>query len=312
LGRGIRGHADEVDEERQESNAKRRRIEDHRRQDESKARKQGTTVLNGQEYVAVTPAATARGGPLHPSLPQRPGFDLVPKEEITIGTAQPVGPAKKLTKTEREAESIKQGLAALQGSNEDIVKNRRAIRMANLSAAEKLKAELEGRTLPEEQGEKTGQESVVLERTEDEEKVEMTREEAREVLEEQGEADGVDEEVIPPAIRADSEDGEAEVERPGDEPMENDEEEEGEGIIEAPSRASQIDVDEIDRDEGLDKKEKKRRGKKRKFDEAGEDLGSSGSDDEAPPNPEADQPVPKKKLKFNSDGTVEGYVDDVR
>jgi 5'-3' exoribonuclease 2 len=33
---------------------------------------------------------------------------------------------------------------------------------------------------------------------------------------------------------------------------------------------------------------------------------------EDPPNPDADQPVSKKKLKFNSDGTVEGYVDDVR
>jgi 5'-3' exoribonuclease 2 len=291
----------------------------------------------------VTPAATARGGALHPSLPQRPGFDLVPKEEAeAVGDAKaataaggaaaaaPSPPGKKLNKTERAAEAIKQGreqgLAALQGSNEDIVKNRRAIRMANLSAAEKLKAELEGRATIAD-GEKSGPETVVMQRTEDEEQVEMTREEAREVLEEQGEEGGVDEEIVPREIQPDSEDGEAEVDRPGSEPME------AETETEPPSRASRVDgtteadgdvgdvevvgetetQTEAERVEGKRGKKKGKRGKKRKYDEAEEDLTSSSeSESEAPPDIEADQPVPKKKLKFNPDGTVEGYEDDVK
>lgn len=285
----------------------------------------------------MTPAATARGGALHPSLPQRPGFDLVPKEEAEAATvaggatgAAPSPPGKKLNKAERAAEAIKQGreqgLAALQGSNEDIVKNRRAIRMANLSAAEKLKAELEGRATIAD-GEKPGPETVVMQRTEDEEQVEMTREEAREVLEEQGEEGGVDEEIVPREIQPDSEDGEAEVDRPGSEPMEA----EAEAETEPPSRASRVDgttegdggvasaevvgetETETERVEGKRGKKKGKRGKKRKYDEAEEDLTSSSeSESEAPPDIEADQPVPKKKLKFNPDGTVEGYEDDVK
>lgn len=277
---------------------------------------------------------------MHPSLPQRPGFDLVPKEEAGDGAkavtaaaaaagAAPSPPGKKLNKAERAAEAIKQGreqgLAALQGSNEDIVKNRRAIRMANLSAAEKLKAELEGRSTVAD-GEKSGPETVVMQRTEDEEQVEMTREEAREVLEEQGEEGGVDEEIVPREIQPDSEDGEAEVDRPGSEPMEA--EAEAETETEPPSRASRVDGTtegdgdvevigetemETERIEGKRGKKKGKRGKKRKYDEAEEDLTSSSeSESEAPPDIEADQPVPKKKLKFNPDGTVEGYEDDVK
>jgi len=58
-------------------------------------------------------------------------------------------------------------------------------------------------------------------------------------------------------------------------------------------------------------KKRGKRGRKRHA-EHDEDQTLDGSDVEAPPNPEADQPVPKKKLKLNADGTVEGYVDDVR
>jgi 5'-3' exoribonuclease 2 len=242
---------------------------------------------------------------------------------VAAGGAAPSPLAKKLNKAERAAEAIKQGreqgLAALQGSNEDIVKNRRAIRMANLSAAEKLKAELEGRATIAD-GEKPGPETVVMQRTEDEEQVEMTREEAREVLEEQGEEGGVDEEIVPREIQPDSEDGEAEVDRPGSEPME------AETETEPPSRASRVDGNtegdvevveaveaETEQAEGKRGKKKGKRGKKRKYDEAEEDLTSSSeSESEAPPDIEADQPVPKKKLKFNPDGTVEGYEDDVK
>ena len=61
------------------------------------------------------------------------------------------------------------------------------------------------------------------------------------------------------------------------------------------------------------------RGIKRKAEEAEADEEEEdgdddepNDDDDAPPNPEADQPVSKKKLKFNPDGTVDGYVDEVR
>jgi 5'-3' exoribonuclease 2 len=57
-------------------------------------------------------------------------------------------------------------------------------------------------------------------------------------------------------------------------------------------------------------KKSKRSSKKRKALEAEEEE-ADRSDLEAPPDVEADQPVSKKKLKVNTDGTVD-YVDDVR
>lgn len=276
-----------VDEDKQEANQKRRRIDDHRRQDDRAAREKGlptstssaapgTMQLNGTEYVAV--AATARGGPLHPSLPTRPQFDLVPKEE-TNGTG-----GKKLSKSEKEAESMKVGLANMQGSNEDIVNNRRAIRMANLDAAARLKAELMGVPLPEEPEEST----VEVERTDEEEKVEIPIEEAKEVLAEQAEDEGADEELVKPEVEV--EDVVA---------VEEEEQEEEDGLpseSEPPSRMSPVPP--------------KGRGMKRTLMEA--DLEEPAGETDDPPNPEADQPVSKKKLKFNPDGTVDGYVDDVR
>lgn len=301
-----------LDEERQESRQKRQRIDDHRRQDEAKAAKENgnRTVLNGQEYVAVEPAMTARGGPLHPSLPTRPNFDLVPKEE-----ASATGKPKKLSAAERaekEAESLKQGLAAMQGSNSDLVKNRRAIRMANMSAAQMLKAELNGEDVTEAPvGEASGEDLVTLERHDEDEKEQLEPDEARALLEKQAEDDGVDEEVIEPAVQTDEDEGEAAVPLEGEQSMEDEEEEE------------QEDLTTVEGEEGMTREERRaakkarKRGKKRKADDDHDDEMAEGDDDddeedEAPPNPEADQPIPKKKLKFNSDGTVEGYEDDVK
>ncbi|WVQ81281.1 5'-3' exoribonuclease 2 [Cryptococcus sp. DSM 104549] len=294
------------DEDRQESNQKRRRIDDHRRQDEEAARAAGlrpdgpkgpgAMTLNGTDYVTVSAPAssTARGGALHPSLPSRPAFDIVPKDE---------------GKERAEQEEKERAKKAMAGSNSDIVKNRRAIRMANMSAAQALKAELEG-TLdgdadadaePAEAVTSNGDakegkpaEVVTLERTEDEEKVQMGKEAARGELEKQAENEGVDEEVVPSAIRTD--------------------EEEGEAAVAADAADETMEEDAAD-GEGDDETTKKR---KRGDDSNLNSSGSSSSsddeddDDEAPPNPEADQPIPKKKLKVNPDGTVEGYVDDVK
>ncbi|OCF56430.1 5'-3' exoribonuclease 2 [Kwoniella mangroviensis CBS 10435] len=281
---GLAKNEDEIfqkrkeDEERQEHHSKRRRIDDHRRQNEAKGNgggqhtrfdspPKGTMQLNGQEYVAVQPALTARGGPLHPSLPTRPAFDLVPKEEAD--------------KTQTHA--VKKAMSNT-ASNSDIVKNRRAIRMANLSAAEALKAELLGGD--------NEPETVTVENTEDEEKEQILKDEAKEILEEQGEDEGVDEEIVQPALVTDEDEGEAPI---GDETIELDE-----GVDESPNRPNKrkrTKADENDEEEA---------------EEDDESSSSSSDDDDAPPNPEADQPIPKKKLKVNPDGTVDGYEDDVK
>lgn len=255
------------------------RIEDHRRQDEAKARREsgvntptngapGTMQLNGTEYVAVTPANTQRGGPLHPSLPTRPGFDIVPKEEVA-------SKGKKMSASQREAASLNAGKNALleaQGSNLDVVANRKKIRMANLSAAQLLKAELAG--------EDESKEDTVEVEVEGEEKEEMKVDDLKAIKDEEAEDEGVDEEIIPPVVAVEESE---EQEMPVDESVAGD--------------------------------NKPARGTKRKADEReGDEDGSAedGSDVEDPPNPEADQPISKKKLKINPDGTVDGYVDDVR
>lgn len=69
--------------------------------------------------------------PLHASLPPRPDF-AARADSIGLG-----GP-----KTVDAAQNATAATLALGGSNRDIVANRRAIRMANMSAAEVLKAEL--------------------------------------------------------------------------------------------------------------------------------------------------------------------------
>nr|XP_019049627.1 5'-3' exoribonuclease 2 [Kwoniella bestiolae CBS 10118]OCF28557.1 5'-3' exoribonuclease 2 [Kwoniella bestiolae CBS 10118] len=261
---GLAKNEDEIfqkrkeDEERQEHHTKRRRIDDHRRQNEAKG--------NGG---AVQPAATARGGPLHPSLPTRPQFDLVPKEEAD----------------KKQSEAVKKAMSNT-ASNSDIVKNRRAIRMANLNAAEALKAELLGDDEPE---------TVTVENTEDEEKEQLPLEEAREVLEEQGEDEGVDEEIVQPAIVSDEDEGEAPI---GDETIELDE---GESPT-RPNKRKRTKGDDEDEEENGDEED----------DDSSSSSSDDDDDDDAPPNPEADQPVPKKKLKVNPDGTVEGYEDDVK
>ena len=299
------------DEERQEVSQKRRRIEEHKRQDDAVAAgtkgatsstPDGTMHLNGTEYVAVTPSATARGGPLHPSLPTRPAFDIVPKEELAVDGR----PAKKMTASQREAQALRAGpdaLSGMQGSNADYVKNRRAIRMANLSAAEKLKVELEegdgAKGEVEEREREAGVdqdevEPVTIERSEDEEKEQMAPEDAKAVMEEQVEDEGLNKEVVEPAIRTDEDEGERAVFLTGEETMEQDGEDGGVVQSEPPHPSR-----------------KRKRGKRRNGEDEGEDE-LEHSDGDAPPNPEADQPVPKKKLSVNPDGSVEGYVDDVR
>ncbi|CAE6439706.1 hypothetical protein ACGC1H_000817 [Rhizoctonia solani] len=93
-------------EERQEQNAKRRKVEQQR----VKEREQDA------QLVEVTPAPTPNGP--H-GLPSRPSFD------VFTGSSLPNNPT-------------------FAGSNSDVVANRAALRLANLSAADAMRAELAG------------------------------------------------------------------------------------------------------------------------------------------------------------------------
>lgn len=86
--------------------------------------------------VPPTVPSTASSTPsIHPSLPQRPTYDFAANaDSIGLGAAP----------TLESVQNAPTAAQALAGSNRDVVANRRAIRMANMSAAEVLKAELSG------------------------------------------------------------------------------------------------------------------------------------------------------------------------
>jgi len=70
--------------------------------------------------------------PIHPSLPPRPAFDIAL-----------ANPAASSTGPQTPAPAGNEGIKL--ATNHDVVANRRALRMANMSAAEMLKAELAGK-----------------------------------------------------------------------------------------------------------------------------------------------------------------------
>jgi 5'-3' exoribonuclease 2 len=111
-------------EERQEQNAKRRKLE-------TQTAKVGDS--KGPALSSAVPPTAPSVSPIHPSLPQRPVFAV---NADSIGFGAPP--------TAQSIQNIPVAVQALAGSNRDVVANRRAIRMANMSAAEMLKAELSG------------------------------------------------------------------------------------------------------------------------------------------------------------------------
>ncbi|KAG6868464.1 hypothetical protein C0993_002439 [Termitomyces sp. T159_Od127] len=118
-------------EERQDQNAKRRKLE----QQSSKA----GFATGPSPTLGLTVNPTNSSSPsvpsAHPSLPKRPNYDFA-------ATADSIGLGA--TTTSQSIQNVPTAAQALAGSNRDVVANRRAIRMANLSAAEVLKAELSG------------------------------------------------------------------------------------------------------------------------------------------------------------------------
>ncbi|KAJ3806920.1 exoribonuclease 2 [Lentinula aff. lateritia] len=115
-------------EERQEANAKRRKLEEENS-------KNGFTAgpSSSLSLTASTSSLTNNTTVAHPSLPPRPDF-AARADSIGLG-AKP---------NAESIQNIPAATQALAGSNHDVVANRRAIRMANMSAAEVLKAELAG------------------------------------------------------------------------------------------------------------------------------------------------------------------------
>ncbi|KAF8901650.1 XRN 5'-3' exonuclease N-terminus-domain-containing protein [Gymnopilus junonius] len=117
-------------EERQDQNAKRRKIDQQARSD---------FVSGPSQTMALTapPSAPTTVPSIHPSLPQRPTYDFAANADSIGRGAAP---------TPESIRNAPTAVQALAGSNRDVVANRRAIRMANMSAAEVLKAELSGLT----------------------------------------------------------------------------------------------------------------------------------------------------------------------
>ncbi|KAF7301519.1 5'-3' exoribonuclease [Mycena indigotica] len=109
-------------ETRQDENAKRRKLE-------ADSRKR----IKPSSSLSLTALPTAPT-PVHHPLPARPNFAA---NADTMGFGAPAT-------TQTVAQNAPIAAQALAGSNHDVVANRRAIRMANMSAAEMLKAELAG------------------------------------------------------------------------------------------------------------------------------------------------------------------------
>jgi len=83
----------------------------------------------------TAPNITPAPPPLHPSLPKRPTYDFASHAD-SLGMG--------IKPTAESLANLTTAAQALAGSNRDVVANRRAIRLANMSAAEVLKAELAG------------------------------------------------------------------------------------------------------------------------------------------------------------------------
>jgi 5'-3' exoribonuclease 2 len=85
--------------------------------------------------TAPPTAPTSSSNVIHPSLPQRPSYNFAANaDSIGLGAAP----------TPQSIRNAPTAAQAFAGSNRDVVANRRAIRMANMSAAEVLKAQLNG------------------------------------------------------------------------------------------------------------------------------------------------------------------------
>lgn len=115
-----------IAEERQDQNAKRRKIE-------REAATNGGGPASSLD-LSGTPTAPGSSATRISTPGSRPANNNFAARADSIGLGGP--------KTSETEQFAPQAVQALTGSNHDVVANRRAIRMANMSAAEVLKAEL--------------------------------------------------------------------------------------------------------------------------------------------------------------------------
>ncbi|KAG8901435.1 5'-3' exoribonuclease 2 [Tulasnella sp. 403] len=128
---------------RQEQDIFRKMHQDNERRKQKEAARKASTAWQREEQnsppkvASTTPTPTSAPAPtvapVRHSLPARPNFDSFAPD--------PSYNATPMTRTETD---VQNGIQALGGSNHDVVMNRKAIRMANMSAAEVLKAEMAG------------------------------------------------------------------------------------------------------------------------------------------------------------------------
>ncbi|KAJ7499209.1 exoribonuclease 2 [Mycena latifolia] len=110
-------------ESRQDQNAKRRKLDMEKQK----------TVRPSSTLALTAPPTAPSGPPVHHPLPPRPNF-AANADSMGFGASPTI----------QSSQNAPIAAQALAGSNRDVVANRRAIRMANMSAAEMLKAELSG------------------------------------------------------------------------------------------------------------------------------------------------------------------------
>lgn len=125
-----------IAEERQDQNAKRRKL--------NAEGFNPSATINGEQIVEVKPSAalqltaapsappSANAKPQHHALPPRPSFNSFESEANALGLGAPAP----------DPAIAASAIAGITGSDKDWVRNRHAIRMANMSAAEMLKAEM--------------------------------------------------------------------------------------------------------------------------------------------------------------------------
>jgi 5'-3' exoribonuclease 2 len=135
-------------ENRQNQNAKRRKLDQQMRNspNSSNITSQAATPSSQSQFQSRTSTPDIK--PFIHGLPPRPSFDTFgtatpavassPPKQSTPATSSPAAAAAPSS----PANFATEGAKALAGSNHDVVANRRAIRMANMSAAEAFKAEL--------------------------------------------------------------------------------------------------------------------------------------------------------------------------
>ncbi|KAM0747709.1 hypothetical protein T439DRAFT_94877 [Meredithblackwellia eburnea MCA 4105] len=130
--KGLADREDEIFRKRREAEERQDRAE-KRRRIHAENQVGGTHMQNGHDYVPVRP--------LPPSRPSE-SIPLIAASSPSTAPSIPGLPARPAFVVPPTADNAKEVATLVGGSNSSIVANRKAIRMANLSAADLIKAEM--------------------------------------------------------------------------------------------------------------------------------------------------------------------------